>query len=94
SFVREELDKLENKPGQYFAVLTDTLSVGVKGDARTYDPVVAVRAVITEDFMTADYFPVPHDVLKSISMKITNELPVSRVVYDISPKPPATVEWE
>lgn len=94
AFVREELDKLENKPGQYFAVLTDTLSVGVKGDARTYEPVVAVRAVITEDFMTADYFPVPHEVLKNISTKITSQLPISRVVYDISPKPPATVEWE
>ena len=94
AFVREELDKLENRPGQYFAVLTDTLSVGVKGDARTYEPVVAVRAVITEDFMTADYFPVPHEVLKNISTKITSQLDVSRVVYDISPKPPATVEWE
>ncbi|MCL1935730.1 MAG: glutamine-hydrolyzing GMP synthase [Defluviitaleaceae bacterium] len=94
AFVREELDKLQVRPNQYFAVLTDTLSVGVKGDARTYDPVVAVRAVITEDFMTADYFPVSHDVLGKMAKRITSELPVSRVVYDISPKPPATVEWE
>jgi len=93
--VREEIDKLKKRPDQYFAVLTDTLSVGVKGDARTYDPVVAVRAVVTSDFMTCEYAPLPHKVLSKISSRITSEVAgVSRVVYDITEKPPATVEWE
>ena len=95
AILREELDKLRRKPNQYFAVLTDTLSVGVKGDDRTYDPVIALRAVITDDFMTCDYAPLPHKVLGRISSRITSEIPsVSRVVYDITSKPPATVEWE
>ena len=93
--VREEIDKLPKRPDQYFAVLTNTLSVGVKGDARTYDPVIAVRAVITSDFMTCEYAPLPHKVLAGICARITGEVAgVSRVVYDISGKPPATVEWE
>jgi len=95
AIVREELDRLKRPPDQYFAVLTDTLSVGVKGDARTYDPVVAIRAVITSDFMTCEYAPLPHRVLSKISARITSEIAgISRVVYDISGKPPATVEWE
>jgi len=95
AIVREELDRLRNRPDQYFAVLTDTRSVGVKGDDRTYTPVIAVRAVITGDFMTADYAPLSHRVLGRISSRITSEIAsVSRVVYDITSKPPGTVEWE
>ena len=95
AIIREELDPLKERPDQYFAVLTDTCSVGVKGDGRTYDRVIAVRAVTTDDFMTCEYSPLPHTVLKRISMRITSAIPsVSRVVYDITSKPPATVEWE
>ncbi|MCL1998889.1 MAG: glutamine-hydrolyzing GMP synthase [Turicibacter sp.] len=96
AILREEIEKsLTERPDQYFAVMTDTLSVGVKGDERTYDSVIAIRAVKTTDFMTCEYFPLPHDVLKVISQRITNELSeVSRIVYDISSKPPATIEWE
>jgi GMP synthase (glutamine-hydrolysing) len=94
---REEVGKLglENAPDQYFAVLTDTRSVGVMGDARTYGYVVALRAVTTDDFMTAEWTKLPLEVLERASGRITNEVHgVSRVVYDISSKPPATVEWE
>ena len=94
---REEVDRagLENKPDQYFAVLTDTHSVGVMGDARTYGYTAALRAVSTDDFMTAAWTRLPYDVLEAASGRITNEVPgISRVVYDISSKPPATVEWE
>ncbi|MCL2048589.1 MAG: glutamine-hydrolyzing GMP synthase [Defluviitaleaceae bacterium] len=95
AIMREELDRMRTKPSQYFAVLTDTLSVGVKGDDRTYEPVVALRAVTTTDFMTCEYTQIPHKILSKISARITNEIPlVSRVVYDITSKPPATVEWE
>ena len=95
AILREELDGMRRKPNQYFAVLTDTKSVGVKGDDRTYDYVVAIRAVTTDDFMTAEYTALSHKLLKLISSRITNEiLSVSRVVYDITSKPPATVEWE
>ena len=95
AILREELDKLKNKPDQYFAVLTNTRSVGVKGDDRTYDHVIALRAVTTDDFMTCEYTPLPHRILSRISSRITSEIPsVSRVVYDITSKPPATVEWE
>ena len=80
---------------QYFAVLTDLHSVGVMGDARTYGCTVALRAVSTDDFMTAQWSRLPFDVLEAASSAITNRVPgVSRVVYDISSKPPATVEWE
>ena len=95
SIVREEIAKTKKKPDQYFAVLTDTLSVGVKGDCRSYEPVIALRAVITSDFMTCEYAPLSHNVLSKISMRIMNEVKnVSRVVYDITGKPPATIEWE
>ena len=94
---REEVDKLppERRPDQYFAVLTDVRSVGVMGDARTYGFTAALRAVSTDDFMTAEWTRLPYETLERASSRITNEVPgISRVVYDISSKPPATVEWE
>jgi len=94
---REEVERagLNDAPDQYFAVLTDTRSVGVMGDARTYGNIIALRAVQTDDFVTAEWSHLPYDILARASSRITNEVGgVSRVVYDISSKPPATVEWE
>ena len=76
-------------------MLLPVQSVGVMGDGRTYEDAIAVRAVTTDDFMTADWYPMPYPVLQKISTRIINEVRgVNRVVYDISSKPPSTIEWE
>ena len=81
--------------GQYFAVLTNLRSVGVMGDERTYDYTVALRAVTTTDFMTAEFSELPWDLLGKVSNRIVNEVKhVNRICYDITGKPPATIEWE
>ena len=94
---REEIAKcgLDKEINQYFAVLTNLKSVGVMGDERTYDYTVALRAVTTSDFMTASWSKIPFEVLETVSSRIVNEVKhVNRVVYDITGKPPATIEWE
>lgn len=94
---RSELESnpVKNIASQYFAVLTDTQSVGVMGDMRTYGHTVALRCVTTDDFMTVDWTRVPFEVLEKASSRITGEVPgINRVVFDITSKPPATVEWE
>ena len=96
---REEVKRYRGrKPDQYFAVLTDTKSVGVVGDFRSYSSVIALRAIRTTDFMTGVYVPFSHAFLSRVAARIVNEVKigggVSRVVYDITGKPPATIEWE
>ena len=95
--MREEIAKagLDRSISQYFAVLTGMRSVGVMGDERTYDYTLALRGVTTTDFMTANWARIPHEVLERISNRIVNEVAgINRIVYDITSKPPATIEWE
>jgi len=95
SIFRLELDDSKVVADQYFAVLTDLRTVGICNGVRSYGYTVALRAVASFDFMTAKYVHIPHDLLERISEQITSEVPgVSRVVYDITSKPPATIEWE
>ena len=94
---REEIANagLDRQINQYFTVLTGMRSVGVMGDERTYDYTLALRAVTTTDFMTADWARIPYDIMEKISNRIVNEVKhINRIVYDITSKPPATIEWE
>lgn len=95
--LRDEMMKngYETHLSQFFCVLPGVNTVGVMGDHRTYDNLIAIRAVTTDDFMTADFAKIPYDILARVSSRITNEVRhVNRVVYDVTTKPPATVEWE
>lgn len=95
--LREEIAKagLDSEIWQYFTVITDSKTVGVQGDFRTYENVIAIRAVTSVDAMTADWARIPYDVLETISNRIVNEVKhANRIVYDITSKPPATIEWE
>ena len=94
---REEMEKggYADKLSQYFAVITDLRSVGVMGDHRTYERLLVLRAVTTDNFMTADWAHIPYELLAKASNRITNEVKgINRVAYDVTSKPPATVEWE
>ncbi len=93
--VREEIEKANLDIWQYFAVITDMRSVGVKNESRTYGTTIAIRAINTKDAITANFAKIPYEVLEVISARILDEVAdVNRVVYDITNKPPATIEWE
>lgn len=95
--LRDEMSKngYESQMSQFFCVHTGAQAVGVMGDHRTYESVIAIRAITTDDFMTADWARIPYDILAKVSNRITNEVKgINRIVYDITSKPPATVEWE
>jgi len=97
AILQEEIQKagLYRKLWQSFAVLLPIKSVGIMGDQRTYEHIIAVRAVTSDDAMTADWAHLPHDLLGRISNRIINEVRgINRVVYDVSSKPPSTIEWE
>ena len=97
AILRDEMDRCgyADQMSQFFAVLPGVKTVGVMGDSRTYSELVAIRAVTTDDFMTADWAKIPYDILGRVSSRIINEVDrVNRVVYDITSKPPGTVEWE
>ncbi len=97
TIVLDELRKagLEREIWQSFAVLPAIRSVGVQGDERTYGHPIIIRAVTSEDAMTADFARIPYDVLEKISIRVINEVPgINRVAYDVTSKPPGTIEWE
>ena len=97
AILRDEMKKsgYEREMAQFFAILPGVKTVGVMGDHRTYAEQIAIRAVTTDDFMTADWAKIPYDLLGRVSNRIINEVEqVNRVVYDITSKPPGTVEWE
>jgi len=97
AIVCEEIEHSEivGKPWQYFAILTDTMTTGVKGDERAYGFTIAIRIVESSDAMTANFMKIPWELLEKISTIITNSIPqVTRVVYDVTNKPPSTIEWE
>lgn len=95
AIVRDEITRSKENPDQYFAILTEDKSVGVMGDGRTYNYAIVIRAVKTSDYMTSEIYSLPVDLLKRISTRITNEVKgVNRVLFDVTSKPPSTIEWE